>query len=59
MDELNSIVGNKTEPSIGEYQRSDLRQYYYQRSKENSLLTFTVQRQKVLRRMHSGLHGFP
>ena len=59
IDELNSIASNKIEPSISEYRRSDLRKYYYQRSKGNSLLTFTVQRLKDLRRMHRGLHGFP
>jgi hypothetical protein len=47
MDKLNGIAGNKIEPTIGEYRRSDLRQYYYQRSKWNSLLTFTVQRLKI------------
>jgi hypothetical protein len=59
MNELNNIADNKIELGIGEYQRSDLRQYYYKRSKGNSLLTFTVQRLKDLRRMHRGLHGFP
>jgi hypothetical protein len=43
MDELDIIVSNKIEPSIGEYRRPDLRQYYYQRSKGNNLLAFTVQ----------------
>jgi hypothetical protein len=59
MDELNGIIGNKIKPSIGEYRRSDLRQYYYQRSKGNSLLIFTIQRRKDLHRMHRGLHEFP
>jgi hypothetical protein len=59
IDELNSIASNKIEPSISEYQRSDLRQYYYQWSKGNSLLTFMVQWLKDLCRMHRGLHGFP